>query len=51
MKIDRATRAKNDTGGHQPGHAYMRNFNHNPKGRMHVRMGPRKHSRSHTSRS
>lgn len=49
--IDRAMRAKNNTGGHQPGHAYMRNFNHGPKGRFGVRMKRAAHSRSKSSRS
>jgi hypothetical protein len=47
MKIDRA---KTATGGHQPGHAYKRNFNAPPKGRFGIRMHRPATSRSKTSR-
>ena len=44
-------RAKRAAGGHQPGHAYKRNYNHGPKGRFGVRMHRGKASRSKSSRS
>jgi hypothetical protein len=39
-------RQRHATGGHQPGHAYKRNFNHSPTGRFGVRMTRGKGSRS-----
>jgi hypothetical protein len=44
-------RKKQGEGSHQPGHAYKRDFNHSPKGRMAIRMGRGKGSRSKTARS
>lgn len=46
--IDRARKA---SGGHQPGHAYKRNFNHGPSGRFNIRMKRGGASRSKSSRS
>lgn len=37
-------------GGHQPGHAYKRNFNRSPSGRYKVHMGRQKNSRSKSAR-
>lgn len=37
-------------GGHQPGHAYKRNFNRSPKGRYGLKMGRSKSSRSKSAR-
>lgn len=47
-KIDRARHA---SGGHQPGHAFKRNFNRPPTGRFGLRMKRGHGSRSKSSRS
>jgi hypothetical protein len=47
VKIDRASKA---SGGHQPGHAYKRNFNAPPSGRFGIRMHRPAHSRAKSSR-
>ena len=44
-------RAKSATGGHQPGHAYKRNFNAAPRGKFNIRMKRGKASRSKSARS
>jgi hypothetical protein len=44
-------RARHATGGHQPGHGYKRNFNHNPTGRFNIRMKRGHGSRSKSSRA
>ena len=49
--LKRIDRAKTASGGHQPGHAYKRNFNHGPSGKYHIRMTRGKSSRSKSSRS
>jgi hypothetical protein len=42
--------ARKPAGGHQPGHAYKRNFNKPPTGRAKIRMGRAKSSRSKSAR-
>jgi hypothetical protein len=48
--MSRHDRAAKPPGGRQPGHAYMRNFNKSPRGKMHVRMGRAKPSRAKSAR-
>jgi hypothetical protein len=43
-------RSKSAVGGHSPGHAYKRNFNASPRGKMKVRMHRNTKSRSHSAR-
>lgn len=43
---DRASPARNSN----PGSAYKRNFTHNPRGKLHIRMARGKKSRSKSSR-
>ena len=49
--MKRIGRQKTASGGHQPGHAYKRNFNRNPSGRYGIRMARGKGSRSKSARS
>lgn len=44
--MPRHGRKTHATGGHQPGHAYKRNFNRNPMGRVNLRVHRAKPSRS-----
>jgi hypothetical protein len=44
-------RSKRGEGSHQPGHAYKRDFNHSPRGKMKIRMARSKPSRSKSARS
>ena len=46
-RFDRKTRGE---GKHQPGHAYKRDFNHNPRGKVPLRIARSKTSRSKSAR-
>ena len=48
VHIDRKTSGE---GGHQPGHAFKRDFNHSPRGKYSVKMHRGKGSRSKSARS
>jgi hypothetical protein len=49
--LPRTGRKVSGEGGHQPGHAYKRDFNHSPRGKMKIRMARGKSSRSKSARS
>jgi hypothetical protein len=48
--MSRHDRKMKAAGGHAPGHAYKRDFNKSPRGKMHVRMARAKGSRAKSAR-